>query len=167
MKIKPIVNKLFSRKSNAEKLYAALVNYSKENSAALKERSPKQIKEMVDLINNSTKDELNQPINGKNLLQHATLLRNFEMAEILVDNGINVNFKGVLDNTPLHDALAEKELNLSLKLLNYGANPTVKNIFKVTPIETAEAFLLKNDLEIFKKTANFRTNFKQTLGNYS
>lgn len=51
----------------------------------------------------------------------------YQVVELLVNSGANVNAKGLDDDTPLHDATTSGNLKMVKFLVENGADPFVKN----------------------------------------
>lgn len=80
---------------------------------------------------------------GDTLLHAAVIRGASEDVEILIAAGADVNAVGDLGNSPLHHA-ASRGLDLIAKrLLEHGANPTLKNEFGQTAADLAR--IMKHD----------------------
>ena len=76
---------------------------------------------------------------GETPLHVAALMNNAEVAELLIDEGAEVNAKGVLDgNTPLHWAAWNGHTEVAEFLIEKGAHVNAKNGLDQTPLNLAE-----------------------------
>jgi hypothetical protein len=66
--------------------------------------------------------------------------RCYEIAEILIRAGIDVNSVNTIKNTPLHNAAQRGNQMMILILLKNGANPNVKNNSEITPLLEASRY---------------------------
>lgn len=67
-----------------------------------------------------------------------------EITRYLLQNGANVNSKGLEDDTPLHDAVTNSHSDLVQLLLQYGANPLLKNKRGERPLDIADDEAIKD-----------------------
>lgn len=78
-----------------------------------------------------------------------------EITRYLLQNGANVNSKGLEDDTPLHDAVTNSHSDLVELLLQYGANPLLKNKRGERPLDIAEDQAIKDMmLTVIKRRKN-------------
>ena len=77
--------------------------------------------------------------NGHTPLSWAALLGQHEVAELLIDKGASVNFKGIGDSTALHAAAFLGRLEVVKLLIENGADPAAKNNNSETPIDVTMA----------------------------
>jgi|GEM_PF-4891504 len=132
MKLTAAINKAFNKKPTAEKIRKAILS---------NDRDYKRHNALVDMINEAPMEELEKHVNDDTLLQVSIKQRNFDIAELLIDKGVNVNNNGCLGCSPLHLSIYERDLNLSLKLIAKGADANYKNGLGSTPIDFAQAFM--------------------------
>lgn len=70
-----------------------------------------------------------------NLLSVAVQSGYFEICELLIKNGLPINCKNVMGNTPLHFAIAYKRNKIVQLLIDSGANESITNNRNKTPWE--------------------------------
>jgi hypothetical protein len=82
--------------------------------------------------------DLNQkdPFGGSSPLITACVFGKTEMAKILIDAGVDLNFKNNDGSTPLHTAAFFCRPEIVKMLLDKGADKTIKNSFGATPYES-------------------------------
>ena len=73
-----------------------------------------------------------------------------DLVETLVRKGANVNHRQIDNSTPLHVAAFYGQSEIVNVLLVYGADPTLKNNHKNTPVEESSS-LIKKIFEDYKK----------------
>ena len=78
-------------------------------------------------------------------LHYAALSRNFEIAELLLRNGADVNATNNLRMTPLQFAARKGHPKMVELFLNHGASKESKDIFGWTPLMEAERIKNKHD----------------------
>ena len=67
-------------------------------------------------------------------------LNHFEIAEILLQNGAEVNSLNEFDFTPLHFAARNGHFAIVETLLKHGAEKDLKSYFNTTPLDLAKYF---------------------------
>jgi uncharacterized protein len=72
------------------------------------------------------------------VLHIAVMNGNLKHVKILVENGANVNFKGDMGYTPLHNAVLSRFGNVIEYLLEAGADKNIKNDFGQSPKKMAQ-----------------------------
>ena len=77
---------------------------------------------------------------------------NIDLAQVLLDNGADINSIGEDNDTPLHRAIAGRKLTMIKFLLSNGADVTLKNIYGSTVIDDA---LISNDKNIIGLFASY------------
>ena len=70
-----------------------------------------------------------------NLLSVAVQSGYFEICELLIKNGLPINAKNAMGNTPLHFAIAYKRNKIVQLLIDSGANESITNNRNKTPWE--------------------------------
>lgn len=65
------------------------------------------------------------------------MANNYDNAKLLLKYQANPNAKDSSDNTPMHFAVAAKNLSMVRMLDEYGANATMKNIDGICPIDVS------------------------------
>lgn len=74
----------------------------------------------------------------------------YDIAEMLIDNGGNVEAVGDLQNRPLHLAAAADKLDLVGLLLSKGASISYRNVYGNTPLQVAVGLRVKNWIQRVK-----------------
>jgi uncharacterized protein len=84
------------------------------------------------------KSNLNEkdPFGGSSPLISATVFDKPEMAKVLIDAGVDLNFQNNDGSTALHTAAFFCRPEMVRMLLDKGADKTIKNKFGVTPYES-------------------------------
>ncbi len=106
------------------------------------------IKTLLVLINNSKtdidirypKDQEPKEIQGMTLLMFASANNYPEMAELLIDKGVNLNLKGKDGKTALMYASANNHPEIAKLLLEKGADPNLQNENNWTALMYASSF---------------------------
>jgi ankyrin repeat protein len=82
----------------------------------------------------------------------------YEIVELLLDSGANVQQRGVNDYTPLHYAAARNDVKLIQLLLSRGADPNARTGIDdyTTPFEEAENRNLTEAVQILKQAGASR-----------
>jgi ankyrin repeat protein len=70
-------------------------------------------------------------------LHSACSISNYEIAELLIINGANVNARQLHDYTPLHSAAHNDKIELARLLINNGADVNAKTYDRKTPLSIA------------------------------
>ena len=70
-------------------------------------------------------------------LHLATLKNYFDIAEVLIEKGADVNFQDSLGNTPLHTSACYKDVNFILLLLSNDTDTSITNKRGYLPLHTA------------------------------
>lgn len=87
----------------------------------------------------------------KDILFHAIIIDNYKkIVEILLEKGVNANWKYSRDETLLHWAAFNANESLVQKLLNAGAEVNVLNIHNETPLDFAKNSSHANKNQIIK-----------------
>ena len=81
--------------------------------------------------------DLNFICSNETPLAEACLNGYYEIVELLIEKGANVNFPDALDNTPLHKACEGFHLEIVELLLKHGAQKKVMNAYSDTPEDLA------------------------------
>ncbi len=76
---------------------------------------------------------------GQSLLNWAALENQTEIAELLLDNGVDVNIKGSDGSTALHSAAFMGSVETAAMLLQHGADKSIKNNYGQTPSQSLAA----------------------------
>lgn len=79
------------------------------------------------LINNRANINVKGKPSDKTLLHCAAESGEYELAELLIDKGVNVNAKSYYGDTPLHEALYNGHKDIAELLIDKGANVNVKD----------------------------------------
>ncbi len=96
------------------------------------------IKEIINIIN------INSCYSNENNLLHVTWKNpTTEIANILLDAGINIDKQNSKGNTPIHNAYDNPKL-IKL-LLEYGADPNIKNEDGYTPLHYFFSHIYRNN----------------------
>lgn len=110
------------------------------------------------------KINLDTPHEGNTPLHIALNGDEFEIANLLIDAGVDINKKDNKQNTPLHIAIFGENEDISKLLINKGADINEKNSKGNTPLHTAVFIENTNILELLiEKGANI--NEKNSNGN--
>ncbi|WP_372715155.1 ankyrin repeat domain-containing protein [Ilyobacter sp.] len=121
-----------------------LLNYLKEENVELFKENLH-----VDLIDE--KDE-----NGYTFLHHVVTMGNYEIADFLVYNGVDVNIRDKRGNTPLHLAAELNEKEIFKLLLEYGGDLTIKNNNQRTPEQIAK---MNRAINVLKAIENYSEDY--------
>ena len=84
----------------------------------------------------------------------------FDIMELLLRVGADVNVRSYLNSTPLHDAIASGNLAIARLLLNYGADPNSSDKEGVPLLNRARRFRKSDVVELLLSggaDVNFRT----------
>lgn len=78
--------------------------------------------------------------------------------DLLLDNGADTTQRGINDWTPLHYAVAQRDLAAVEMLLDYSADPNARTTIDdcTTPLEDAEATGLKDAAVLMRRKAGSR-----------
>lgn len=79
-------------------------------------------------------------INGRSWLHQAAEVGTWGCAEALIQAGLDVNFRDIMDETPLHRAMFRHRADSVRFLLSAGADPNAASRFGVTPVHLASAW---------------------------
>ncbi len=103
----------------------------------------------VDLIDEKDND-------GYTLLHHVVTMRNYEIADFLIYNGVDVNIRDKKGNTPLHLAAELNEKEIFQLLLEYGGDLSIKNNFQRTPEQIAK---MNKAINVLKAIENYSEDY--------
>ena len=70
-------------------------------------------------------------------LHNACSYGHFEVTEMLIKHGANVNAMDLWQFTPLHEAASKSRVEVCSLLLSEGADPTIFNCHSKSPIDVA------------------------------
>jgi len=132
-----IVKYLLSEKLNAMVDIRDLENHTPLLLAAgTNQETPEHVEVVKQLLSKGA--DVNATDDGQYSSLHLAVLNsNFEIAQALLDAKCNVNPINVDKFTPLHTACSQGEVKFIQLLLNYGADPTLKDARGKTPIDLA------------------------------
>ena len=102
---------------------------------------------------------------SKTPLRYASENDHFEVANLLLENGANVNCKDALKETPLHLASVNGHLEIAQLLLVYGANINSQSLEKETPLHLAARFGKKEIVKLLMDNGcnlNLKNSFGET-----
>jgi uncharacterized protein len=88
---------------------------------------------------------------GNNAIMDASANKNFEMAKILIDKGIDLNVQSKNDQTALMLAVGRNDEKTVELLLQSGADTKIKDVIDMTAFMYAEILKYKNILKLLEK----------------
>ena len=94
---------------------------------------------------------------GDTMLHFAAEYGDADEIEVLVAAGVNVNAIGDIGNTPLHSAALMGKDACVKRLLELGADPTVRNEFGETAEDWARALKRHEVLKVLRSYGSFRS----------
>ena len=84
-----------------------------------------------------TPNEICNSVHQSSPIHFSVLANNYASTKILLQNGAHVNHRDAEGNTPIHLAVAKRNINLVQLLEDYHCDATIKNIDNISALDVA------------------------------